>query len=76
MKNLCTGGLGEGGNLLEIGRARSANLERNNESAGGARELGGRTLRGRRETGEVAQLSTSGVKFTTREGTMVEMACL
>ncbi|MFM1827087.1 MAG: hypothetical protein RLY67_468 [Pseudomonadota bacterium] len=76
MKNLGTGRLGKRRNLLEIGRACSADLEGNNESAGGTRELGGRGLRGRRETGEVAQLSTSGVKFTAREGTMVEMACL
>lgn len=76
MKNLGTGRLGKRGNLLEIGRAGSSNLERNDESAGGARELGGRALGGRRKTGEIAQLSTSGVKFTAREGTMVEMACL
>ena len=76
MKNLRTGRLRKRRNLIEIGRARSTNLEGNDESAGGTRELGGRALRGRRETGEVAQLSTSGVKFTAREGTMVEMACL
>ena len=65
--------LGKRLNLIEIGRLLAANLERDDHRLG---MLGGGRLRGGGETREVAQAPASGVKFTARDGTMVEIACL